>query len=176
MKLLVIGAGGYGRLVREIAEAQGYMVDFLDDNSSLAVGKVEDIEKIEDEYDGSIVAIGNPEIKEKIFRRLKKPVTVIHPSAVVSKSATVGLGCVIEAKAVINSEAVVKDGSFICAGAVVNHNSVVGEFCQIDCNAVVAMGAEVPKGHKVESCSVFKKIEMAKVPENAPEHENDSFF
>lgn len=171
MKLLIIGAGGYGRLVKEIAVLNGYeIVDFLDDNSPLAVGKIDQLEEVEDEYDGSIVAIGNPEIKESIFSRLKKPVSLIYPTAVVSKSAEIGVGCVIEANAVVNSEAVVKDGVFICAGAVVNHNSVVNEFCQIDCNAVVAMGAEVPKGMKVESCSVFKKIEMAR------EHENDSFF
>lgn len=171
MKLLIVGAGGYGRLVKEIAELTGYsLVDFIDDNSPLAVGKITELERIEEEYDGSIVAIGNTEIKEKIFGRLKKSVSVIHPTAVVSKSAQIGTGCVIEANTVINSEAIVKDGAFICAGAVVNHNSVVGEFSQIDCNAVVAMGAEVPRGHKVESCSVFRKIEMAK------EHENDSFF
>ena len=70
MKLLIVGAGGYGLLVREMAEAQGYKVDFLDDNSPLAVGKVENLEKIEGEYDGSIVAIGNPEIKQKILRRM----------------------------------------------------------------------------------------------------------
>ena len=171
MKLLIIGAGGYGRLVKEIAEMTGFSkVDFLDDNSPLAVGKVDELERIEEEYDGSIVAIGNPEIKEKIYRRLKKPTTIIHLTAVVSKTAIIGTGCVVEANAVINCEAVVKDGSFICAGAVVNHNSVVGEFSQIDCNSVVAMGAEVPKGHKVESCTVFRKIEMAR------EIVNESFF
>lgn len=176
MKLLIVGAGGYGRLVREIAELTGFStVDFLDNNSPLAVGKIDELEKIEGEYDGSIVAIGNPEIKEKIFRRLKKPVSLVRPTAVVSKTAQIGIGCVIEANAVINSEAVIGDGVFVCAGAVVNHNSVVGDFVQVDCNAVVAMGAEVPKGHKVESCSVFRKIEMAKVPE-APEYKNDSFF
>lgn len=62
----------------------------------------------------------------------------------------------IEANAVVNSEAVVKDGSFICAGAIVNHNATVNEFCQIDCNAVVSMGAEVPRNIKVQSCTVFK--------------------
>lgn len=171
MKLLIVGAGGYGRLVKEIAELTGYsLVDFLDDNSPLAVGKIDELEEIEDKYDGSIVAIGNPEIKEKIFKRLKKPVNVIHPTAVMSKSVTIGAGCVIEAQSVVNSEAAIGDGVFVCAGSVVNHNAVVKEFGQIDCNAVVAMGAEVPKGHKVESCSVFRKIEMAR------EHENDSFF
>ena len=171
MKLLVIGAGGYGHLVKEIAVLNGYeIVDFLDDNSPLAGGRIDQIEEIEDRYDGSIVAIGNPDIKEKIFKRLRNPVSLIHPTAVISKTAIIGNGCVVEALAVINSEAVVKDGSFVCAGAVVNHNSIVDKFCQIDCNSVVAMGAEVPKGYKVESCSVFKKIEMAK------EQGNQSFF
>lgn len=158
MKLLIVGAGGYGRLVGEIAELAGFSsVDYLDDNSPLAVGKIDELEKIEGNYNGSIVAIGNPEIREKIFRRLKRPISVIHPKVVMSKSATIGSGCVIEANAVINSEAIVGNGVFICAGSVVNHNSVVGDFVQIDCNAVVARGAEVPKGHKVESCLVFKK-------------------
>ena len=155
-EILIIGAGGYGRLVQEIAEAIGYKVDFLDDNSSLAVGKLDELERIEEQYDSSIVAIGNPKIKEKIFRRLKNPVTIIHPTACVSASAVIGIGCVIEANAVVNSEAVVKDGSFICAGAIVNHNATVNEFCQIDCNAVVSMGAEVPRNIKVQSCTVFK--------------------
>ena len=46
-----------------------------------------------------------------------------------SKAATIGVGCVIEANTVINNEDVVGDGVFICAGAVVNHNSIVNEFC-----------------------------------------------
>lgn len=145
-------------------------IDFLDDNSELAVGKINELELLEQRYNGSIVAIGNPEIKEQIFRKLKKPVSVIHPTAVISKTAIIRHGCVIEANAVINSGAVVKRGTFICAGAVANHDSVVDEFCQIDCNAVVGMGAEVPKGHKVESCTVFRKLEMVK------EYQDESFF
>ena len=47
MKLLVIGAGGYGRLAKEIAILNGYeIVDFLDDNSPLAVGKVDELEDL----------------------------------------------------------------------------------------------------------------------------------
>lgn len=159
MKLLVIGAGGYGQLVKEIAILNGYdIVDFLDDNSPLAVGKVDELEDLEKGYDGSIVAIGNPEIREKIYRRLKHPVNLKHPTAVVNQSAIIGTGCVIEANTVVNSEVTIGDGVFVCAGAVVNHNASVKEFSQIDCNAVVAMGTEVPKGYKVESCSVFSKI------------------
>jgi UDP-3-O-[3-hydroxymyristoyl] glucosamine N-acyltransferase len=161
--LLIVGAGGYGRLVKEIAELNGYeKIDFLDDISPLAVGKIDELEQVEPCYDASIVAIGNPVVREEVFRKLQRPVTLIHPTAVVSRSATVGSGSVIEANAVVNSEAVVETGSFICSGAVVNHNAVVHEFCQIDCNAVVGSGAEVVRGMKVGCGCCVGKIEMAK--------------
>ena len=160
--LLIIGAGGYGQLVKEIAEMIGYKkIDFLDDNSREAIGKINEIEEIEGRYGGSIVAIGNPEIREKIFERLKKPITLIHPKAVVSKSAAVGAGCVIEVRAVVSANAEVKRGTFICAGAIVNHNSVVGEFAQLDCNAVVACENYVPDGYKVHSCTEYRKSQKA---------------
>lgn len=158
MKLLIIGAGGYGRLVKEIALLNGYdTVDFADDNSELAIVKLNNIQNVESHYDGSVVAIGNPEIKKNLFNKLKNPVTLIHPMASVSSSACIEKGCVIEAFAVINSEAVIENGTFICAGAVVNHNSMVREFSQIDCNAVVASGAKVPNGTKVKSCTVWER-------------------
>ena len=148
--LLIIGAGGYGQLVKEIAEMIGYKkIDFLDDNSREAIGKINEIEEIEGRYGGSIVAIGNPEI------------SLIHPKAVVSKSAAVGAGCVIEVRAVVSANAEVKRGSFICAGAIVNHNSVVGEFAQLDCNAVVACENYVPDGYKVHSCTEYRKSQKA---------------
>jgi NDP-sugar pyrophosphorylase family protein len=162
--LLIVGAGGYGQLVREIAEINGYeKIDFLDDISPLAVGKIDELEARESDYDASIVAIGNSVVREEVFSKLQRPVTLIHPTAVVSSTATLGHGCVIEANAVVNSEAVIGTASFICAGAVVNHNTVVNEFCQIDCNAVVGSGAEVVRGIKVLSCTVYKKIEMVKL-------------
>ena len=42
--LLILGAGGHGRVVKETAVAMGNFdrVDFLDDHSELAIGKCED--------------------------------------------------------------------------------------------------------------------------------------
>lgn len=40
-KLLIIGAGGHGKVVAEVASACGYdNVKFLDDNSPEAIGKI----------------------------------------------------------------------------------------------------------------------------------------
>ena len=100
--LLIVGYGGYGQVVKEIAAMQGYdRIDFVDDNNPQAVGTTEQIEQLETQYDGSIVAIGNPELRKLFFERLKNPVTLIHPSAVISDSASIGAGCVIESGAVV---------------------------------------------------------------------------
>lgn len=159
MKLLIVGAGGYGHLVKEIAELTGRygQIDFLDDANENAVGKLCELKNIQESYDGCVVAIGNPVVREKVFREMERPVSVIHPDAVISNSAEIGKGCVIEAGTVINTGAKIKDCTYICAGAVVNHNAVVSEFCQIDCNAVVSSGTCVPEGTKLESCSVWKQ-------------------
>ena len=155
--LLIVGAGGYGQLVKELAESEYQHIDFLDDNYSKAAGRIDDLERIQNRYDGVIVAIGNPVIRERVFRQIKKPASVIHPRAVISGSARIGPGCVIEANSVINPNVSVKEGCFVCAGAIINHDAVVNKFCQIDCNAVVESGAVVPEGTKVEGCTVFKR-------------------
>lgn len=156
--LLIIGAGGYGQLVKEIAEDCGYVrVDFIDDEYPDAVGKVSELASIQKSYDGCMVAIGNPDIRNRISEKCEKLVTIIHQKATVSRLSEIKNGCVIEANAVINANSRIGKGTFVCAGVVVNHNAVIGEYCQIDCNAVVASRAVVPEKTKVKSCTVWDK-------------------
>lgn len=158
--LLIIGAGGYGRLVKDIAKICGYgKIDFIDDNYSDAVGSNADLDIIKNKYEGSIVAIGNPDVREQISDKLGNLVTIVHPSAFISPTAHIEAGCVIEANAVVSAHSLVGKSSYVCAGAVVNHDAVIHNCCQIDCNAVVASGATVPDKTKVMSCSVWNKNE-----------------
>ena len=115
------------------------------------------MESIQDSFDGCIVAIGNPDIRERLTRKIKKLETLIHPRAIISNSAAIGNGCVVEANAVINSNVKIMDAVFVCAGAVVNHNAVVRSYSQVDCNAVVGSGAVIPEKTKVMSCTVWNK-------------------
>lgn len=50
--LLIVGAGDYGQIAHEIAEAMGVFekIDFLDDKNDIAIGKVSEIEKYSGEY------------------------------------------------------------------------------------------------------------------------------
>lgn len=161
--LLILGAGQYGRVAKETADAMGCYeeIDFLDDNSPLAVGKLAEFEHFLQNYDSAFVAMGNPQLRMQWLNKLEQagyeiPV-LIHPKAYVSPSAVLGNATIVEPMAVVNSEAVIERGGLICAGCVVNHNAHVMPVCQIDCNAVVASNATVPAGTKVLSGTVFHK-------------------
>lgn len=161
MNLLIIGAGQYGMVVREIAQATGRFdkIDFLDDNNAVAIDSTNNISKWVSEYKIAIVAIGKADVREKYLTLLKQCgyelATIIHPDAYISPTATIGSGCVIEPKAVIHTDVKIGDGCFISAGAVVNHNSVLEDTCHINCGAIIASGVIVPKGIKVDYGLVF---------------------
>lgn len=149
--LLIIGAGGHGRVVAEIAVACGYVassIAFLDDNSPAAVGKVLDMPLFAPRYDGVFVAIGNNALRQQLIGQLKEMqgvtlVSLVHPTAYVSPSATMGLGTVVEPKAVINTNSRIGQGCIISVGTVVDHDCVIGDFCHINAGIVCAAGSRI---------------------------------
>ena len=161
--LLILGAGQYGRVARETADTMGCFerIDFLDDNSPLAIGRLADYESFAQSYGSAFVAMGNPQLRMRWLNKLDAAgfelPALIHPKAYVSSSAVIGPGSIVEPMAVVNTEAVVEKGGLLCAGCVVNHNAHVMAGCQIDCGAVVASNAVVPEGTKVQSGTVFHK-------------------
>ena len=62
MNLLILGAGGHGRVVREVAEATGQYenIAFFDDNTDQTdvIGKLSDYDKFTGQFDYAFVAIG----------------------------------------------------------------------------------------------------------------------
>lgn len=147
--LLIIGAGQYGMVAKEIAESMKCFekIDFVDDASDIAVGKLGDIEKLIHEYDSAVVAIGNSELRLNLIKRLceigYEVPTLIHEKAYVSPSAKIGMGCFIEPLAVVHTEVVVETGCIISAGVILNHNSVIHVGCHINCGSVVMARAEI---------------------------------
>lgn len=162
-KLLIIGAGDHGYVVKEIAQDVGCYekIDFVDDRSKEAIGTISDLENLNKEYDSAFASIGNNELRSQIVDELKRigydiPV-LIHPSAYVSKSCVLGVATVIEPNAVVNSNSYIGEGCIISVGAVVDHNATVGDFCQIDAGAVVCSGKRVESKTKINAGCVVKK-------------------
>lgn len=178
--LLIIGAGQYGVLAMEIAEAMGAFgrICFLDDSYKPAghssadfathssadgtlVGTTKDMEKFAGEFGYGFVAIGNPDVRRRLSEQLEMNgftlATLVHPRAFVSPSAQIHKGCCIEPMATVQTEAVLSAGTFVASGAVIRHNAFVGEFCHVDCNAVVETLVNVTPGTKVLCNSVFRR-------------------
>ena len=142
-RLLILGAGQYGKVAYEIARAMEQFdgIAFLDDNSETAVGKLSDYKKLKNDYDSAIVAIGNAGMRLGFIERLTEsgydiPV-MIHPKAYVSPSAVIGKGSFIEPMAVVHTDVVIGIGAIVSAGTIINHNAVIGDGCHLDCGTVI---------------------------------------
>ncbi len=168
--LLIIGAGIYGIVAKEIAESMKCFdkIAFADDNKKEAVdgtpvvGTTADIDNLVCEYNNVIIAIGNPEVRLTLIRKFEEEtpcriVTLISPQAYVAPSAQIMKGSIVEPMAVIHTGVVIAVGCIISAGAVVNHASMCCDGVHVDCNATVAGYTLVPAGTKICSGKFFKK-------------------
>ena len=177
--LLILGAGQYGILAKEIAESMGCFTNiaFLDDSYKVPekvgelakpterpsiIGTTRDIAKFVKEFHYAFVAIGNPDVRrllvEQVLSKGMCLATLVHPAAYISPSAQLQKGVCIEPNATVQTNAVVGQASFISSGAVIRHDASVGEYCHVDCNAVVQTGAVVPVATKISCNSVFSKV------------------
>ncbi len=150
-KLLILGAGQYGLLAKEIAQSVGRFeeIAFLDDNNEKAIGKTNEVDSFKESFDCAFVAMGDRDVRQRLFAKLEAAgfeiPNIISPLSYISSSAILGKGIIVEPMAVIHTGCVIKNSCFICAGAVVNHNSVIESFSQINCNATVAARQVVPE-------------------------------
>ena len=165
-RLLVLGAGGHGKVVQEVARSLLDIdrkpvyeaVDFLDDNSVDAIGKIADFEKYQDKYSDVFCGIGNNKVRKQLLDQVKElgysiPV-LIHPTAYISPSAVMESGTVVEPKAIVNANTVVHKGCIISVGAIVDHDVVIDSYVHVNAGAIVKAGARVESGRKLEASEV----------------------
>lgn len=145
-KLLLVGAGGFGRVVLEHA-SQLYDCAFLDDENPQTVdgvkviGSTSDLEKFFPEYKLLLVTIGNNALRERLYKEAAAigysfP-NIIHPSAYISPYARIGYGSVILNNAVVQNNAQCGDGCILNPGVELHHDSTIGSCCLIYTNSVI---------------------------------------
>lgn len=148
-QLMIIGAGGHGRVVADIAEKlQKYQkICFLDDADMAKSGGYDVTGAIstyhEHLHDACfVVAIGNPLIREKVQLELEKKnakiETLIHPSAVIGERTKIGKGTVVMAGAVINPDTTIGKGVIINTSSSVDHDCEISDFAHVSVGAHVA--------------------------------------
>lgn len=150
-RLVIIGAGGHGRVVADCAEQlKRYdKIVFLDDSYPERtvnhcwdiIGKAASWRDLNID-DDVIVAIGNNAFREGLTNELIKSqfsvATLIHPSAIVSTHAKVGLGTVVFANVVVNCAVTIGNACIINTGATIDHDCKIGDGCHISPGANLA--------------------------------------
>jgi sugar O-acyltransferase (sialic acid O-acetyltransferase NeuD family) len=150
MRLAILGASGHGKVVADMALLLGYTdVVFFDDAWPIknsvgcwsVIGTTETLLGSMTDFDAVIVGIGDNRVrleKHTLLAASGAPlVTLVHPAAVVSDFAQIGIGSVICAGAVVNVDATLGFGVVVNTGATVDHD------CQLADGVHIAPGAHL---------------------------------
>lgn len=155
--LLILGAGGHGKVVLDVAESMKCYetIHFLDDGKEVGeevlghkvVGKISECHLYSRNYTDAIVALGNNEIRLKLTNKLENlgyhiPI-LIHSASVVSQYTNIMEGTVIMPQAVVNADAKIGKACIINTGAIIEHDCIVGDGSHIAYRAVLGGGAKV---------------------------------
>jgi sugar O-acyltransferase (sialic acid O-acetyltransferase NeuD family) len=160
MKTLgIIGGGHLGQqLAYHALSLQFDKVVFFDDTQArgmvhkygTTLGAVADINTAykNQEFDALIVGIGYKHMafRKAIFEQYQGIIpfaNIIHKTAWVDPSATLGEGIVIYAAAIIDADAVIKDNVLMNVGATVAHDSTIGAHSFLAPRVAVAGFAEI---------------------------------
>ena len=163
-KLLILGSGGHGRVVADVAEKTNQFeeISFLDNNflsshiqksanSKTLIGEISkrSIEKYSSEFSYAFVGIGDNKIRIKWLKILDKmnfqiPI-IIDPSAEISRYAEIERGSFINTNVVIQCNVKIQFGSILNTSCTIDHDSIIGEGTHISPGVNVAGNVNVGK-------------------------------
>ena len=151
-RLIIIGAGGHGKVIADAALKNGYTnICCVDDNATgdvmgfPIIGTTADVECLNDGNTDFVIGIGNNAIRKTIAEiHNVNWVSIVHPSAQIGFDAEIGKGTVVMANAVVNVCAKIGEHCIINTGAIVEHDNVIENYAHISPN--VALGGTVRIG------------------------------
>lgn len=136
-KIIIIGAGGFGREVEWLIErinsnkkeweVLGYADDGVEIGTKTGYTKViattDDLLDYQEETN-VVIAIGNCNIRKKIYNKLKDNKNLLFPN-------------IIDPKAIIDQDVKLGIGNIICAGTIATVNIKLGDFNIINLNCTL---------------------------------------
>ena len=156
-KLAIIGAGGQGKVVGEIALLNQYdVIDFFDDQANeikkfpfKICGNLEQLKNNLKNYDAFFVAIGDNKKRYDQISWLKKKknniVSLIHPKSTISQFSSLGVGSCVMANAVLNPGAFIKEGVIINTSSSIDHDCIIEDYAHISPNCSLSGNVSVGK-------------------------------
>ncbi len=159
-RLVILGAGGHGKVCAEIAAATGRFgsIAFSDDHIHRTTRVLDwRVEFHDEDLDARalpgiecIVGVGQTGLgadRERIYEWLVRhglaATTLISPSAHVSSSSSIGAGTVIGNMALVQASAVVGENCIVNSQALVEHDCRVGRHVHLSTGSILNGGSSV---------------------------------
>jgi len=160
-RLLIVGAGGHGRVVADVAREMGVWdkIAFIDANYSAlsksgdwpVVGTDSDAVRLREQYSDLFVAVGDGKRRGELLRHyLSQGFTVpviAHPKASISAGAKLAPGTIVMAQSVVNY------GTQIGIGGIINTSASVDHDCLLGDSVHICPGVHLAGGVSVGDCS-----------------------
>jgi sugar O-acyltransferase (sialic acid O-acetyltransferase NeuD family) len=165
--LWIVGAGGHGKVVADLARACGFAPIGAVDLRPEAVGRLAEpggtrvraaqadflahVERhgaLPERGDAVVVAVGDNRARLAVHGALaavSRP-SLVHPHAILSPSAALGAGTVVFAGVVVNAAATVGEAVILNTRVVVEHDCQIGDGVHVSPGAVLCGGVSVGDG------------------------------
>ena len=153
---ILIGAGGHARAVVEGLQASGEVLAAYVDSAPAdwlpGIRRIASDAEVDTESARIIVGLGGLRIHQlerrlaildDYIRRGAEAPAVVHPRAIVSRTAELAAGVQVLAGAIIQPNTKIGRGVIVNTGAIVEHDSVVEEGTHVAPGAVVLGGCRV---------------------------------
>lgn len=166
-KLVIVGAGGHGKVLADALMAGGKVVTgFVDTDPTLHGGHVFGIRVLggDDALEAGwhlvngIGSVGSTQARRRIDRlfagRGFQFQTVVHPGAILAREVFLGEGCQILAGAVLQPDVVLGRAVIVNTKASVDHDCHLADFVHVAPGATLSGGVQVGEGSHIGTGAV----------------------
>jgi sugar O-acyltransferase (sialic acid O-acetyltransferase NeuD family) len=140
-KVYILGGGGHAKVVIATLRAAGFTrLQVLDDNELRRGQRVLDVPITgpltaitKADIPQAIIAIGDNRKRREIAKRFDRVtwLSVVHPTACIDRTATLGPGGVVFAGAIIQPETRIGAHAIINTGATIDHDCRIGDYAHL---------------------------------------------
>lgn len=174
--LVITGAGGFARETAEVVAAINSvrptwnLLGYLDDDPGLWGSEIGGLrvlagtEWLESNDASTVVCIGSPRnfsVRQAVVERLRlaegRYATLVHPSASLGASTTIGGGSVITAGCVTTADVAIGDHVAVMPQCVFTHDDVIGDFVTCGAGVRVAGAVTVAPGAYLGSGALIRE-------------------
>lgn len=156
-KLLILGAGGYGKSLAEVATLTGQWSEICliddqwpaikDKNGYPVVSDMAHLKHIDLTNCAGIAAVGNNEIRSQWHDKLREMdislATIIHPQSIISPTAKIAAGVSIMAGCIVGTDVAIDTGCILNCGVLLDHDVTIGEYSHLSLGVKVAGGKKI---------------------------------